>query len=123
MNLRVPIAAQTVQPTLIAASGARALLRFLEFFAANLRNQHTRRPDGLAGTEFLTWCDDDQVPSIEAVQPLHVAAWIKMQIREHAVPIVKPQLDALGHLFDWLVTGLVTQADPAGSVRGAGASR
>jgi site-specific recombinase XerD len=123
MNVRVPIAAQTVPPTLIAASGARALLRLLEFFAANIRNQHTRRPDRRAGTEFLTWCADNQVPSIEALQPLHVAAWIKVQIREHAVPIVKPHLAALRHLFDWLVTGLVTQADPIGSVRGAGASR
>jgi hypothetical protein len=47
--------------------------------------------------QFLTWCDDNQMPSIEAVQPLHVAAWIKVQTREHA--------------------------DPAGSVRGAGASQ
>jgi site-specific recombinase XerD len=74
-------------------------------------------------TEFLTWCDDNQVPSIEAVQPLHVAARIKLQIREHAVPIVKPHLAALRHLFDWLVSPLVMQADPTGSARGAGASR
>jgi hypothetical protein len=74
MNVRVSIAAQTVPPALIAASGARAALRFLEFFAANIRNQHTRRPDGRAATEFLTRGDDNQVPSIEAVQPLHVAA-------------------------------------------------
>jgi hypothetical protein len=30
-------------PTLIAASGARAETRFLEFFAANIRNKNTRR--------------------------------------------------------------------------------
>jgi hypothetical protein len=32
-----------VVPALIAASGARASLCFLEFFAANIRNPHTRR--------------------------------------------------------------------------------
>jgi site-specific recombinase XerD len=123
MNVRVPIAAQTVPPALIAASGARAALRFLKFFAAIICSQHTRRADGRAVMELLTWYDDNQVPSIEAVQPLHVAAWIKVQIGEHAVPIVRRHLAALHHLFDQLVTGLVMQADPAGSVRGAGASR
>jgi site-specific recombinase XerC len=123
MNVRVPIAAQAVPPALIAASGARAALRFVAFFAANIRNQHTRRADGRAATEFLTSCDDNQVPSIEAVQLLHVAASMKVQKREHAVPIVKLHLAALRHLFDWLASGLVMQADPAGSVRGAGASR
>jgi site-specific recombinase XerD len=115
--------ADCAPPALIAASGAHASLRFLAFFAANIRNQQMRRPDGRAVPAFLTRCDDNQVPSIEAVQPLHVAAWFKEQIREHAVPIVKSHLAALRHLFDWLVTGLVMQADPAGSVRGAGASR
>ena len=31
-------------PALIVAAGERASLRFLEFFAANIRNPHTRRP-------------------------------------------------------------------------------
>ncbi|MEA2728885.1 MAG: hypothetical protein QOD93_3622 [Acetobacteraceae bacterium] len=124
MNVRDPIAAQTVPPALIAASGARAALRFLEFFAANIRNQHMRRADGRGVTEFLTWCDYNQVPSIVAEQPLHVAARFKEQIREHAVPIVRRHLAALHHLFDRLVTGLVMQADPAGLVRcSAGASQ
>jgi hypothetical protein len=29
---------------------------------------------------FLTWCDDQSVPSVAAVQPLHVAAWIEPPI-------------------------------------------
>jgi hypothetical protein len=33
---------------LIAVTGERALLRFLEFFAANIRNPHTRRAYGRA---------------------------------------------------------------------------
>ena len=59
-------------------------VRFLEFFAANIRNSHTRRAYGRAVAELLAWCDDAGVPSITAVQPLHVAAWIEAQTREHA---------------------------------------
>ena len=105
-------------PALIAAAGDRASLRFLEFFAANIRNPHTRRAYSRAVAEFLAWCDDNRVPSITAVQPLHVSAWIEQQTREHAAPTAKLRLAALRHLFDWLVTGQVMPANPAGSVRG-----
>jgi len=61
-------------PALIAAAGAKVSTRFLEFFAANIRNPHTRRAYGRAVAEFLAWCEDNQVRSVVAVQPLHVAA-------------------------------------------------
>src|SRR5476649_322465 len=118
MNQLAPIATAIRLPALIAAAGERASLRFLEFFAANIRNPHTRRAYGRAVAEFLAWCDDNQVRSIEAVQPLHVAAWIEMQQQERAAPTVKAQLAALRHLFDWLVTGQVIPTNPASSVRG-----
>jgi site-specific recombinase XerD len=57
------------------------------------------------------------VPSVADVQPLHVAAWIEQQTREHAAPTAKARLAALRHLFDWLVTGQVMPVNPAGSVR------
>jgi hypothetical protein len=43
-------------PTLVAAAGERASMRFLEFFAANIRNPHTRRAYARAADEFLAWC-------------------------------------------------------------------
>jgi hypothetical protein len=43
MNQLIPIIASSKLPVLIAAAGERASLRFLEFFAANIRNPHTRR--------------------------------------------------------------------------------
>jgi site-specific recombinase XerD len=107
-----------VVPALIAIAGERASLRFLEFFAAAIRNPHTRRAYGRAAAEFMTWCEDNQVQSITAVQPLHVAAWIEQQTREHAAPTVKLRLAALRHLFDWLVMGQVMPVNPAASVRG-----
>ena len=54
-------------PTLVAAAGESASMRFLEFFAANIRNPHTRRAYAHAAEEYLTWCDDAGVPSIAAV--------------------------------------------------------
>jgi len=107
-----------VVPMLVAAAGEQASLRFVEFFAATLRNPHTRRAYGRAVADFLAWCEAHGVPSITAVQPLHVATWIELQTRGRAAPSVKQQLAAIRHLFDWLVMGQVIPANPAASVRG-----
>jgi len=117
MNLLAPITARTL-PALVTAAGDRAEIRFLEFFAANIRNPHTRRAYSRAVGDFLTWCADAGVPSIAGVQPLHVATWIEAQTRALSAPSVKQQLAAVRHLFDWLVTGQVVPVNPAGSVRG-----
>jgi site-specific recombinase XerD len=118
MNHLVPITTTSALPAMITAAGDQAARRFLEFFAAAIRNPHTRRAYSRATAEFMAWCEDKGVPSIIAVQPLHVAAWIEMQTREHAAPTAKLCLAALRHLFDWLVTGQVIPTNPAGSVRG-----
>ena len=76
MNQLVPIVSPAL-PTLVAAAGERASMRFLEFFAANIRNPHTRRAYSRAVAAFLDWCADAGVPSIAHVAPLHVAAWIE----------------------------------------------
>jgi len=75
-----------VMPALIAAAGAKASTRFLEFFAAQIGNPHTRRAYGRAVADFLAWCDDNGVALITAVQPLHVAAWVEMQQQDCAAP-------------------------------------
>jgi site-specific recombinase XerC len=118
MSHSVPSLTGLSVPTLVAAAGERAGMRFLEFFAANIRNPHTRRAYARAADEFLAWCASVGVPSIAAVQPVHVATWIEGATRELAVPSVKQRLAALRHLFDWLVTGQVVPVNPAASVRG-----
>ena len=75
MNQLVPITSPAL-PVLVTAAGERASIRFLEFFAANIRNPHTRRAYVRAADEFLAWCASVGVPSIGAVQPVHVATWI-----------------------------------------------
>lgn len=112
------VAVPSALPSLIASAGERASIRFLEFFAAAIRNQHTRRAYSHAVTAFLTWCAEMGVPSITAVQPLHIAAWIELQSRNHAAPTAKQRLAALRHLFDWLVVGQVVPTNPAAAVRG-----
>jgi len=76
-----------VVPTLVAAAGERASVRFLEFFAANIRNPHTRRAYACR-KEFLAWCASAGVPSIAALQPVHVATWIEASTRELSAPSV-----------------------------------
>ena len=99
MNQLVPLNSPAL-PALVVAAGERASMRFLEFFAANIRNPHTRRAYARAATDFLTWCASAGVPSISAVQPVHVATWIEAGTRELAAPSVK-RLTAIRHLFDW----------------------
>jgi site-specific recombinase XerD len=119
MNQLVPLPSPAFAfPALIAIADDRAQLRFLEFFAANIRNPHTRRAYARATGEFLGWCAARGVTSIAAVQPLHVAAWIEMLGREVSAPTVKQRLAGVRHLFDWLVTGQVVPVNPAASVRG-----
>lgn len=105
-------------PAMLASADDRAQLRFLEFFAANIRNPNTRRAYARGIGEFLGWCAQRGVPSITAVQPLHVAAYIEELGQVRSAPTVKQRLAAIRHLFDWLVIGQVVPVNPAGSVRG-----
>jgi hypothetical protein len=87
-------------PVLVATAAEHASMRFLEFF----RGQHPQPAHVsrlLPGAEeFLAWCADAGVPSITAVQPVHVATWIEAGTRELAAPSVKQRLAARRHLFD-----------------------
>lgn len=106
-------------PSLVAASGEHAGRRFLEFFAAAIRNPHTRRAYGRAAADFLSWCEAEaEVRALTQIQPLHVAAWVEMQTQTRSAPTAKLHLAALRHLFDWLVIGQVLAANPAAAVRG-----
>lgn len=118
MNQLVTAARQPALPALVAASGERAGVRFLEFFAAAIRNPHTRRAYARAAGGFLAWCEGRGVADLAAVGPMHVAAWVEVRTRELAAPSVKQQLAAIRHLFDWLVVGQVVPVNPAASVRG-----
>jgi hypothetical protein len=51
------IVSASATPAIIAHAGERARMRFLEFFAAQIRNPNTRRSYAKAAVEFLAWCE------------------------------------------------------------------
>jgi site-specific recombinase XerD len=115
----VPLsAAARALPAIVAAADRDARERFLEFFASNIRNRHTRRAYRTAVQDFLDWCEGAGVASFREVRPLHVAAWVEQQTQTHKAPTAKLRLAAIRHLFDWLVNDQVVPVNPAASVRG-----
>jgi hypothetical protein len=54
----VPTADTYIVPALIAALGDQASWRYVEFFAANIRNPNTRRAYVRACSRFFAWCED-----------------------------------------------------------------
>jgi site-specific recombinase XerD len=102
----------------IADAGDQAARRFLEFFAATIRNKNTRMAYYRAVFRFFAWCDRHRIGGIADIEPLHVAAYVENLGHSMAKPTVKQRLAAIRMLFDWLVTGQVVATNPAHSVRG-----
>jgi integrase/recombinase XerC len=105
-------------PRVIAAAGDKAARRFLEFFAATIRNKNTRMAYYRACVRFFAWCDHHKIGEIADIEPLHVAAYVEALGKDFEKPTVKQHLAAIRMLFDWLVTGQVVATNPAHSVRG-----
>lgn len=105
-------------PAAIASAGEHAARRFIEFFAATIRNANTREAYARAVRDFFAWCDARGVRELRAIEPIVVAAHVEALGREHSRPTVKQRLAAVRMLFDWLVTGGVLAHNPAASVRG-----
>jgi integrase len=102
---------------LTVPGGDQAGWRYVEFFTANINNDHTRRAYARACSRFFAWCDNRGL-SLTAIQPFYVAAWVKDLQQTHGAPGVKQRLAAVRMLFDWLITGQVVPMNPAAAVRG-----
>jgi len=111
-------AASIVVPAIVADAGDQAARRFLEFFAATIRNKNTRMAYYRAVCRFFAWCDEHRLGGIVDIEPLHVAAYIEAMQSGFEKPSVKQHLAAIRMLFDWLVTGQVVATNPAHAVRG-----
>ncbi len=103
-------------PRLIVREGSRASKRFVEFFAATIRNKNTRVAYAQAIRQFFDWCDERGFRTLDQIEPVVVAAYIEQH--DGSKPTVKQHLAAIRMLFDWLVTGQVVPHNPATSVRG-----
>jgi site-specific recombinase XerD len=96
----------------------KAARRTLEFFTAQINNDHTRKAYLNATRRFAEWCEADGLHELAQVEPFHVAAFVKELQRQFSAPTVKQHLAALRMLFDWLVTGHIIETNPAHGVRG-----
>jgi site-specific recombinase XerD len=106
-----------ILPAIIVNAGERAAERFLEFFAATIRNTNTRAAYAHSIRQFFAWCDGSGL-ALDAVRPVVVATYIEHLQTTHSAPTVKQHLAAIRMLFDWLVVGQVLPTNPAASVRG-----
>ncbi|MBV9825351.1 MAG: tyrosine-type recombinase/integrase [Alphaproteobacteria bacterium] len=111
-------ASEIVVPAAIAAAGEPAVRRFLEFFAATIRNKNTRMAYYRATCSFFAWLEQHGISELIAIEPLHVAAYVEALQDSAAKPTVKQHLAAVRMLFDWLVICQVVAANPAHAVRG-----
>jgi site-specific recombinase XerD len=123
MNQLVPkpaarIASGIVVPAAIAGAGDHAAPRFLEFFAATIRNKNTRFAYYRAACSFFAWLERYEITELADIEPLHVAAYVEALQDTAAKPTVNQHLAAVRMLFDWLVVGQVIAVNPAHAVRG-----
>jgi integrase/recombinase XerD len=103
-------------PRAIGRAGEAAAWRFIEFFAATIRNKNTRHAYAEAVSQFFAWCEKHRVYTLEQVKPIVIASYIENH--PGAAPTVKQHLAAIRMLFDFLVTGQIVPMNPAASVRG-----
>ena len=105
-------------PATVADAGEAAARRYVEFFAAGIRNPNTRAAYARAASDFFGWCGRHGL-ALTAVRPMHVAAWVEGLMRDGlSAPSVKQRLAAVRMLFVWLVVGQVVPHNPAAPVRG-----
>jgi integrase/recombinase XerD len=114
----IPSPAPAVFPARLFAPTPKAAKRVFEFFTTQINNDHTRKAYMNAARRFAQWCEARGIAELTAVEPFHVAAFIKHLQGKLSAPTVKQHLAALRMLFDWLVTGHVLDVNPAHAVHG-----
>jgi site-specific recombinase XerD len=114
----VSVSGNVVIPAAIADAGEHAVRRFLEFFAATIRNKNTRMAYYRAVCSFFAWLEQHDIGELADIEPMHVSLYIETLQATAAKPTVKQHLAAIRMLFDWLVVGQVLATNPAHSVRG-----
>jgi site-specific recombinase XerC len=105
-------------PTMIAAAGERASLRYIDFFTAHIRNPNTRAAYGVAVRAFFDWLQMNGVAELGAIRTHHVSTYIELLTHGYSAPTVKQHLAAIRRLFDWLIVGQVVDQNAAAPVRG-----
>jgi len=102
-------------PTIVVEAGPDTVRRYLEFFAASIRNANTRAAYLIASQKFFTWCEQLDIGPLHGLQRVHVAAYIEQLTQMQSAPTVKQNLAALRMLFEFL---RAPAENPADKVRG-----
>jgi hypothetical protein len=89
MNQLIVSPASALLPAQLFAPTPKAAKRVLEFFTAQINNDHTRRAYLAATRHFADWCGLHGIQQLEDVQPFHVAAFVKDMEGHVATPTVK----------------------------------
>ncbi len=116
MEMLAPASPVSLPSLFTVRPDARKRLR--DFFSSHNRNKNTRRAYQEAVRQFSAFCAQHGIGDLAQVEPVHVAAFVEDQLREHSKPTVKQRLAALRMLFDWMVVGQVLSVNPAHAVRG-----
>jgi site-specific recombinase XerD len=106
-----------IVPELIEQAGEDTKRRFVEFFAAHIRNRNTREAYLRAVRRFCKWCEKRGL-QLSDTEPTLVAFYVEQISTEYSKPTVKQHLAAVRMLFDFFVTGGILKSNPASSVRG-----
>ncbi|MEO2031553.1 MAG: tyrosine-type recombinase/integrase [Planctomycetaceae bacterium] len=135
-NRPLSLTAAVPVPALIESAGRKTKKRFVEFFAAEIRNRNTRESYMRNVDRFLAWCDLNGIQSFEQIEPVVIAGYIEQKCPEvrseklapidggrPATPFVsdssaKQHLAAIRRMFDYLITGGLLEVNPAAAVRG-----
>jgi hypothetical protein len=67
------LAALSARAPALFVPNVKAAERFFEFFAANARNENTRRAYCKAACRFAGWCECRSLFDLAGVKPLHIA--------------------------------------------------
>jgi len=112
---KLPAVFEATLPVLVEEEAPDVQERFLEFFAAQIRNPNTRKAYGRAVGRFLEWAERQGL-TLPSISPIAVSAYVEQH--EGAPATVKQHLAAIRRLFNWLVTGGVLERNPAEPVKG-----
>lgn len=106
-------------PALISKTGAKGARAFLDFFAASIENDNTRKAYLKAVCDFLEQCETTGIKELAHLQPFMVGAYMKkLELDGASKPSRKLKLAGIRRFFDHLVMRQVIETNPALSVRG-----
>lgn len=105
-------------PATVSELGRKAERRFVEFFTAHIRNDHTRRSYAHAAAQLSDWLAENGL-SLAELEPPEAAAYIKsLEASGKASSTIKARLSALSNLCDYLASNGVLDWNPFKVVRG-----